>query len=125
MPVAAEEDVVRAICTDKWDGERIAPSLFTGENTSVSRLSIIPLQDHWDMFRQYLQTPPERILALIGEINVGHLQQIGRAYKQPTELTIEPEPVDWNPAHAVIPQNITRGSANQIIRALELHRPLG
>jgi len=39
------------------------------------------------MFGQYVQGPPERLLVLIGEINIGHLQQIGRAYKQPTVLT--------------------------------------
>ena len=69
MPVAAEEDIVRAICTDKWDGTRLAPSLFTGENTSVSRLAITQLREHWDMFRRYIEKPPERRLELIGEIN--------------------------------------------------------
>ena len=125
MPIAPEEDVVRAICTDKWDGQRLAPSLFTGENTSVSRLSVVPLAEHWDMFRQHVQRPPERLLALIGEINVGHLQGIGRTYRQPANLTVEPDPLEWNPGHAVIPQNITRGLATQIIRALELHEPAG
>jgi len=123
MPVPPHEDIVRAICTDKWDGQRLAPSLFTGDNTSVSGLSVLPLNDHWDMFRQHVQRPPERLLALIGEINVGHLQQIGLGYKQPIELTVEPDPLEWKPAHPIIPQEITRGLANQIIRALELHHP--
>src|SRR2546427_13284295 len=98
MPLAAEEDIVRAICTDKWDGTRLAPSLFTGKNTSVSRLAVIPLSEHWDMLRKHLETPPERRLELIGEINVGDLQEIGRGYQQPIELTVEPKPEDWNPA---------------------------
>ena len=123
MPIPAEEDIVRAICTDKWDGMRLAPSLFTGENTSVSRLTVIPLVDHWDMFRKRLERPPERRLELIGEINVGHLQRIGRTYAPPVELTVEPKREDWNPAHAEIPQRVTRGLANQIINALKLHRP--
>jgi len=123
MAVQPVEDIVRAICTDKWDGQRCSASLFKGENTSVSRLSVIPLQHHWDMFRQNVQKPPERLLALIGEINVGHLQRVGREYKQPVEITVEPAPVDWNPAHAIIPQPITRGLANQIIRGLKLHEP--
>ena len=121
MPVNSEEDIVRAICTDKWDGERIAPSLFTCGDVSVSRLAIIPLEDHWEMFRQHVQKPPERLLKLIGEINVGNLQQIGRNCILRTELTVEPDPVDWNPAHAIIPQKITKGLANQIIRTLKLH----
>jgi hypothetical protein len=123
MSVAAEEDIVRAICTDKWDGTRLSPSLFTGENTSVSRLALIPLADHWDIFRKRLEKPPERRLELIGEVNVGHLQQIGRTYVQPIELTVEPKPEDWNPAHAEIPQRITRGLANQIVSVLKRHQP--
>src|SRR5436189_4823082 len=98
MPLAAEEEIVRAIFTDKWDGTRLAPSLFTGENISVSRLAIIPLAEHWDMFRKHLEKPPERRLELIGQINVGHLQQIGRSYSAQTEITVEAKPEDWNPA---------------------------
>ncbi len=123
MPIAAGEDIVRAICTDKWDGARAAPSLFTGQNVSVSRLSIIPLSEHWDMFRNHLEKPPERRLERIGEINVGRLQRIGRDYKKPIDLTVEAKPEPWNSAHAEIPQTITRGLANQIVNALKLHQP--
>lgn len=123
MPVPTEEDIVRAICTDKWDGTRLSPSLFTGENTSVSRLAIIALADHWEIFRKHVEKPPERRLELIGEINVGQLQQLGRAYAPALELTVEPKPEDWNQAHAEIPQRITRGLANKIVTALTCHRP--
>jgi hypothetical protein len=41
------------------------------------------------------------------------------------ELTVEPKPEDWNPAHAEIPQHITRGLANKIVSELQLHRPPG
>ena len=58
MAVAAEEDIVRAICTDKWDGARAAPSLFTGQNVSVSRLAITPLSEHWDIFRSHWKSRP-------------------------------------------------------------------
>ena len=121
MPIAAYEDIVRAIFTDKWDGERIAPSLFTGANVSVSRLAVIPLFEHWDMFRKHLEKPPERRLELIGEINVGHLQELGWDYHRPIELTVEPKPQDWNQAHAEIPQIITRGLANRIVGVLKRH----
>src|SRR5467141_1334601 len=123
MPVGPEENIVRAICTDKWDGQRAAPSLFKGENTSVSRLAIIPLADHWDLFRNHVEDPPERRLEVIGEINVGTLQSIGRNYKPQVELTVEPHPEDWNPAHAEIPQRVTRGLASQIRDALQIHQP--
>ena len=123
MPLARTEDIVRAVCTDKWDGERLSPSLFVGENISVSRLALIPLADHWDLFRQYVQQPPERRLELIAEINVGRLQDIGRAQNPAVALTVEPKPEDWNPAHAEIPQKITRGLANKILPELKLHHP--
>jgi hypothetical protein len=58
MSIAADEDIVRAIFTDKWDGDRIAPSLFAGENVSVSRLAVVPLAEHWDMFRKHFEKPP-------------------------------------------------------------------
>jgi hypothetical protein len=75
------------------------------------------------MFRKHLEKPPERRLELIGEINVGHLQEIGRTYAQPVELTVETKPEDWNPAHAEIPQRITRGLATKIVNALKRHQP--
>jgi len=123
MSVPPTENIVRAVCTDKWDGERLSPSLFTGRGTSVSRLAIVPLGDHWEMFRNHVERPPQRLLERIAEINVSTLQQIGAAYKDPIELTVEPKPEDWNPAHAEIPQNITRGLANQILPKLTLHSP--
>ena len=123
MSVGPHEDIVRAICTEKWDGTRAAPSLFKGESVSVSRLAIIPLSEHWEIFRNRFENPPERQLERIGEINVGDLQKIGRNYKNPIDLTIEPRPEDWNRAHAEIPQRITRGLANEILKSLKLHRP--
>ncbi len=122
MPLSAEEDIVRAVCTDKWDGTRIAPSLFKGQNISVSRLAIIPLVEHWEMFRAHLEKPPERRLELIAEINVGRLEKIGREHDESLQLTVEPKPEDWNLGHAEIPQRITRGLANKILKELKIHR---
>jgi hypothetical protein len=81
MSVSSTENIVRAVCTDKWDGQRLSPSLFTGRGTSVSRLALISLADHWDMFRAHVEKPPVRMLELIAEINVGTLQEIGNEYK--------------------------------------------
>lgn len=58
MPLPPEEEIVRAVCTDKWDGERLSPSLIVGQNLSVSRLAVIPLSDHWDLFRSYVEQAP-------------------------------------------------------------------
>ena len=123
MSIDPSEDIVRAVCTDKWDGERLSPSLFVGENTSVSRLAIVPLRDHWDLFRQYVEKPPERRLELIAEVNVGRLQEVGRTHNPRVEPTVEQRPESWNPAHAEIPQRITRGLANRILPVLKRHRP--
>jgi hypothetical protein len=123
MPLPPEENIVRAVCTDKWDGERLSPSLFVGHNISVSRLAVVPLADHWDLFREYVERPPERRLERIAEINIGRLQEIGRSRLPAVELTVEPKPEDWNPAHAEIPQNISRGLANMILPELRLHQP--
>jgi hypothetical protein len=123
MPLEAAEDIVRAVCTDKWDGERLSPSLFVGEGISVSRLAVIPLADHWEMFRNHVEDPPERRLEMICELNVGRLSAIGRAYATPTELSVEPKPEDWNPAHAEIQHRITRGLANAILPNLIRHMP--
>lgn len=121
MPLDPDENVVRAICSDKWDGQRLAPSLFVGAGTSVSRLSVIALEDHWDLFRKHVQRPPQRMLAMLGEIGVGRLQAIGRAHEPMTELTVEPKPEEWNRAHAEIPQRISRGLANKILLELIRH----
>jgi hypothetical protein len=123
MSLPPTEDIVRAVCTDKWDGKRLSPSLFVGENISVSRLAIIPLADHWDLFRQHVQKPPSRRLELIVEINVGRLQEIGRQQHPAVVLTVEPKPNEWNRAHAEIPQKIKRGLANKILPELKHHQP--
>lgn len=122
MAVAVDENIVRAVCSDKWDGERLSPSLFVGSGISVSRLAITSLEEHWDMFRKHVEKPPERTLERIAEINVGELQEVGRSHASKTELTVEPSPFDWNPAHAEIPQKISRGLANAILPKLKLHQ---
>ena len=112
---------MRAVCSDKWDGERLSPSVFVGEGLSVSRLALIPLSEHWSMFRDHVEDPPERRLEMITEINVGRLHEIGQTYATPTEITVEPKPDDWNPAHAEITQRLTRGLANAILPHLKRH----
>ncbi|MEQ1850486.1 MAG: hypothetical protein ABMA01_02730 [Chthoniobacteraceae bacterium] len=123
MPLPDDEEIVRAICTDKWDGERIAPSAFMGPDTSVSRLIIIPLEDQWEVFRRGVERPPERLLKRIAQIGVGRLGELGRTHSPPVSVTVEADPVDWNPAHAIIPGKRSRGLANRIKDALTVHEP--
>jgi len=103
--------------------------LFVGSGTSLSRLKLLSLEDHWDLFRRHVQKPHRR-LEMFGEMRVEKLQAIGREYKvgppdkqvsQEVILTVEEAPEDWNPAHAEIPQKISRGLANKIVPALRLH----
>ncbi|MCF7673714.1 MAG: hypothetical protein K9N23_01390 [Akkermansiaceae bacterium] len=121
MPIDLSEDIARAICSDQFDpatGEMSA-SLFKGVGTSVSRLSICPLEDTWDLFRQRVEKPPERTLERIGVINVGRLAEIGRTFTaNPTALTVEAVPLEDYPSHAEIPQKISRGLAFEIVRNL-------
>lgn len=125
MPIPETEDIARAICSDKYDGERISPSLFTGTDTSVSRLALASLADSWDLFRNNVEKPPERVLELIGTINVGNLAEVGRAHDPNKQLTVEPDPLDGFPSHAIIPQKITRGLANKILKEIGVHKENG
>jgi len=127
MPIDASEDIAKAVCSDKFDpatGE-VSGSLFKGSGSSVSRLFICPLDDTWDLFRQRVEKPPQRTLERIGVINVGHLAEIGLNFQNnSTTLTVEAVPLDGYLSHAEIPQKISRGLSNEIVRSLALHKEL-
>ena len=125
MPIDASEDIAKAVCSEKFDpatGE-VSGSLFKGSGSSVSRLSLCPLDETWDLFRQRVEKPPDRNLERIGVINVGLLAEIGGNFKNnPTTLTVEAVPLDGYLSHAEIPQKISRGLSNEIVRSLALHQ---
>lgn len=120
-----EENVLRAIHSAHWDerNERYSSSLFKGSGTSVSRLSVRGMAELFAIFHRELDSVPKhRFVRSGGEINVGRLQQVGRGYQnRPTDLTVEQAPTETNPAHAEIPQNISKGLAFEIIRELTIH----
>lgn len=118
-----EENIVRAITSADWDAKnnRYSSDLFKGERKSVSRLSILALEELFRIFHRQLDKLPDKIVVKAGEINVGHLQNIGRNHSSPVVLTVVPDPIPDNPAHAEIPQKISRGLALKIIAALILH----
>jgi hypothetical protein len=123
MPIDSSEDIAKAICSDKFDAAsgEVSASLFKGSGSSVSRLSLCPLEDTWDMFRYRVEKPPQRTLERIGVINVGRLEKIGRDFKDnPTPLTVEAVPLEGYLSHAEIPQKITRGLSNEIVKNLML-----
>src|SRR2546421_8503993 len=120
-----EENILRAIHTAHWDERRNrwSSSLFKGSGISVSRLSILGLAELFAIFHRELDSPPKnRFVTGGGEINIRRLQEVGRNYQnKPTELTVEEVPTETNPAHAEIPQDISKGLALEIIRALIIH----
>jgi len=123
MPIAPSEDIAKAVCLDKFDPVtgQVSASLFKDKGCSVSRLSICQLEDTWDLFRQRVEKPPLRSLQRIGLINVGKLQEIGSGYADNlTSLTVEAVPLEGYPSHAEIPQKITRGLSNEIVRNLSI-----
>jgi hypothetical protein len=44
----------------------------------VSRPKLIPLEQHWDLFRRHVAKPPQRVLMCFLEINVSRLRGLGR-----------------------------------------------
>ncbi len=134
-PIPPEENIVRVIHRTWWDIKdgRKPSSIFKGENISVSRLAILNLQELFPIFHRGLDTSPSGIIISAGEINVGHLQKIGREYvEKPIEIIVEEEPtkenpeknIVENPAHAEIPQKISRGLAKKIIKELVFHKDI-
>ncbi len=128
MRLPREEQVVRAVCSDKFDraSGRVSPSLFKGPNTSVSRLTIIPLTLQWRKLAATVQKLPGRRLERLGEIGVGQLEDLGLTYAangtpMPVALSVVTAALPTNEAHALIPENITAGLGSAIVRAVAYH----
>lgn len=113
------EDIVRAITTADWDAKRgrLQSSFFEGTGVSVSRLAVLPLTTLVEIFRRDLHKPPH-ILRATAEINIGVLQQVGRNFVNPTELSVEEVPLENNPAHAEVVERITRGLSKALNRVV-------
>lgn len=125
MPIDASEDIAKAVCSDKFDAAsgEVSASLFKGSGSSVSRLSLCPLEDTWEMFRYHVEKPPQRTLERVGVINVGRLMEVGRYFEdKPTTLTVEALPLEGYLSHAEIPQKISRGLSNEIVKNLILKK---
>lgn len=128
MTLPDEEEIARAICSDKYDPAtgRISTSLFKGPATSVSRLAIIPLSGQWRQLAATVQKLPGRRLEKIGVIGVGPLRAIGQNYRAndepaPVDIHVVADPVASNLAHALIQEKLSDGLCNTINRALVKH----
>lgn len=114
------EGIVRAICSDKFDGERVSPSAFVGDNVSVSRLAILPIEDLWQLLAEEASSPPERILMRLGKTTVADVVTVGAESKPRCDLNVHADPTETNPAHAEIRPKLTRGQANCLLKRTEL-----
>lgn len=121
--VSDEENIVRAIHQAWWDMNegRRSSSVFKGTNISVSRLSILALESLFLIFHDQLDSSPNGIIVGAGEINVGRLREIGNEFANNVSIKVIEAPLENNPAHAEVPQKISRGLANKIISELQFH----
>lgn len=119
--ISSDENIIRATTSTDWDAQknRWSSQLFKGENISVSRLSILSIKELIKIFHQQLDKPKKTVIGA-AEINVGRLQEIGRL--QNIALTVVEKPENNNPAHAEIPQKISRSLAKKIIDELLFHK---
>jgi hypothetical protein len=116
-----EEQIVRAVFSNDWDGERIFSQTFTGPETSISRLKIRSLTLQWEIFRKF-QRPPNRELDLFLEIGVGTLKRVAANWKaKPTKLSVVEDPQPDNPAHGLILESMSAGLAKEIIKNCQRH----
>jgi hypothetical protein len=128
MILGDEEEIARAICSDKFDPAtgRLFTSLFKGPNTSVSRLAVIRLADQWHTLASTVQKLPGRRLEKIGVIGVGRLRELGAAHTangkpHRVSISVVAKREDWNEAHAEIVEKLPDGLCNTINRSLQLH----
>jgi len=128
MRLPRNEQVVRAVCSEHYDREsgRVSPSLYEGTETSLSRLTIIPLAGQWAKLAATVQKLPGRRLEKIGELGVAQIEDAGRNYTQngkatPMPLTVVDDPTPQNRAHAIIPGKITKG-LSRVLRDTTLLR---
>lgn len=121
--ISSEENIVRAIHQAWWDEteNRKESSIFKGQNISVSRLVILDLTIIFEILHKQLDSSPNGVVIGVGEINIGNLQEIGKEFINPLEISVEEYPLEENPAHAEIPQKISRGLAKKIIDKLLFH----
>ncbi len=123
-----DERVVRAIRSSDWDckKQRWSSNLFTGPDTSVSRLKILELKKLFIIFFRQLHKPPAHEVLAAGEIEVNHLQKLGNEFRpngkpDPRVITVIEKKLKDNPAHAEIRERLPRSLSHKIIEELEMH----
>jgi len=135
--VGDEEELVRAVCSpDGCDPEagQISSQLMAGTNTSVSRSALVPVTDHWELFRKCVEKAPARKLEMIATITVPELRSIAEAHskeykvKPPRVINVVVSPNDcWTPpeGHAEIEGKISQSLGTWIIRQMRYYKENG
>ena len=115
-----EEEIVRALTEAHWDKKenRFSKAAFYSRNLSVSRLKISPLSDLIELFCHNFPA-----LLKVGQINVGRLQELGRTHTSPVEIRVIATPRENNPAHAEIPDRMSKSLAKRVVENLQFHDP--
>ena len=116
------ENIFRAVLTVHWDkvNRRVNSRIFKGVELSVSLESIRNQEETIAIYLKELTNPPTSFVEGIAKINVGVLRGIGREGDQPVEYNVIPDPTITNPAHAYIPEKITKSKAKKIKDQLEV-----
>jgi hypothetical protein len=120
--LVSNEQILRAVYSNDWDGQRIYSQAFTGPETSISRLSVLDLPAQWEIHRRF-EKPPQRELDLFLEINVGGLKQLAFDYPKRTKLTTVEDPIPENQAHGLILESMSRGLAKKVIASCDRRFP--
>lgn len=128
MVCSGDERVVRAIRSSDWDSKknRWSSNLFTGPETSVSRLKILDLKRLFKIFFKQLHKPPVHKVQAAGEIEINHLQKLGNEFElngrpDPRVITVIEKKLKENPAHAEIREKLPRSLSHKIIEELKIH----
>jgi hypothetical protein len=82
---------------------------------------VLALHELFSVFRRDLTEPPLKVLKGAGEINIGAMQTIGAQADPPVAITVEEDPQPDNPAHAEIPQKLSKGVSRRIVELWTWH----
>lgn len=90
-PCAPEEIIVRAIHTGHYDEVTgiLRYKLFAGRNVSVSRVSVLTIEELYLIFTNDIDNPPSQYVIQVGNIRVDELMNLAKNYAHPvTKQTI-------------------------------------
>jgi hypothetical protein len=131
-----DELLLRGISTADWNRDTLDPFFFDGNECSVSRRTILPLEEILNILRIHLRRPygsetPTEQLWGYALIQIGNLEDwtnacIAKQKKDratPIKAVADPitEPPPANPAHALIVPKITKG-LSRFLHAMLIQR---